>query len=186
MNWVNWWRDELVFVSEVFEANHFWSLAAEEQFYLVWPALVVFLPRRAFLGVSIALDPWMARVGCTLAVLGCAAAVLEAARSTDQSLAGRLLRGRALSFLGRYSYGLYVIHWAFHPLFDRFFFAIAPREPTGIAVIDGLYVTLVKSAVALAAAVLVHHAFEQRFLAWKDRFAPAKPAPTPAKLVSPG
>ncbi len=257
VNWVNWWRGELVFVSDAFEANHFWSLAAEEQFYLLWPAVVVFLPRRAFLVVSAAIvlasflakailgpdeetlmllradglvvgallatlvrdvelrawaeraarpvlalsvvslaviallrggllhdDPWMARAGCTLAVLGCAAAVLEAARAPAASLHGRVLRARALGFLGRYSYGLYVLHWAFHPLFDRWFFTLAPREPTGIAAIDGLYVTLVKSAVALAAAVLVHHAFEKPFLAWKDRFAPSG-SPAAPKSASP-
>jgi len=253
VNWVNWWRGELVFVSDVFEANHFWSLAAEEQFYLLWPAVVVFLPRRAFLAASIAIvlatfatkallgpgeetlhllradglvvgallaallrdpvhrswveriarpalgvtllgllviavmrggllhdDPWMARAGCSLAVLACAAAVLEAARAPATSITGRVLRLPALSFLGRYSYGLYVLHWAFHPLFDRWFFTLVPREPTGMAALDALYVTLVKSAAALAAAVLVFHAFEKRFLAWKDRFAPSKPGPTTA------
>lgn len=28
-------------------AGHFWSLAVEEQFYLIWPCAVLFLPRRA-------------------------------------------------------------------------------------------------------------------------------------------
>lgn len=257
VNWVNWWRGELVFVSDVFEANHFWSLAAEEQFYLVWPAVAVLLPRRAFFGTSLVIvlasfaakavlgpdeetlmlfradglvvgallatvvrdeglrpwieraarpvlaiaictlagiavlrggllhdDPWMARVGCSLAAIGCGALVLEAARAPASSALGRALRVPALAFLGRYSYGVYVIHWAFHPLFDRGFFAIAPREPTGIAVIDGLYVTLVKSAFAIGAAVLVHHAFEKRFLAWKDRVAPTRAEP--AASIRPG
>jgi peptidoglycan/LPS O-acetylase OafA/YrhL len=33
---------------------HFWTLAAEEQFYLIWPWIVNFLPRRVTMGVCLA------------------------------------------------------------------------------------------------------------------------------------
>ncbi len=36
---------------------HFWSLAIEEQFYLVWPLFVFWLPRRALLGLAVAIIP---------------------------------------------------------------------------------------------------------------------------------
>jgi peptidoglycan/LPS O-acetylase OafA/YrhL len=249
VNWVNWARGTLVFVSDSFEANHFWSLAAEEQFYLLWPALVRFVPRRAFpalcgaivvasfaakaalgpgeealmlfradglvlgglvaalvrepdaralveraalpvvgstviaLGVLFVIreglrhdDPWMARVGCSLAAVGAAAGVVAAIRAAPGSAAGRLLRARPLALLGRYSYGIYVLHWAFHPFFERYAMAVIPREPTGVALLDGLWVVAVKSAAAIGAAVLSYHLFEERFLVLKDRLAPSRPA----------
>jgi peptidoglycan/LPS O-acetylase OafA/YrhL len=51
------WRDQVFFNAEHFNLAHFWSLAVEEQFYLVWPLLVLALSRRALAGVCIALVP---------------------------------------------------------------------------------------------------------------------------------
>jgi peptidoglycan/LPS O-acetylase OafA/YrhL len=37
--WLGYWPDDI---------SHFWSLAVQEQFYMLWPALVLLMPRRYF------------------------------------------------------------------------------------------------------------------------------------------
>jgi peptidoglycan/LPS O-acetylase OafA/YrhL len=74
------------------ELAHFWSLAIEEQFYLVWPLLIFFLGRASLIrlcvvmiGASLAVRLWLAVDGQSLAAF-----VLAQAR-LDSLAAGALL-----------------------------------------------------------------------------------------------
>jgi peptidoglycan/LPS O-acetylase OafA/YrhL len=82
----------------VFHLNHFWSLAVEMQFYLLWPCAVYFLPRRKVMVLCVALlalnvlaraatlpgdAPWMVLFGWTPfrmtgLLVGCAIAAARA------------------------------------------------------------------------------------------------------------
>ncbi|MDQ3032483.1 MAG: acyltransferase [Myxococcota bacterium] len=237
---------ELLFVSDRFEANHFWSLAAEEQFYILWPAIVWSVPPRrlAIAGVvvtvlsfglkalltgdetslmllrsdglvlggaiaaAMSMPAWRSVVvrgapivlamsasalglmfvirgglhhddviagtwAPSLVALGGGALVVVATQADAKSLLVRALTVRPLLELGKYSYGLYVIHWAFAPLFRRFV-ATDIAVVTGVALLDVLLIAALKAAIALALAVASFHLFEKRFLVLKDRFAPLR------------
>jgi peptidoglycan/LPS O-acetylase OafA/YrhL len=49
------WYGDFYFNAEWIEFNHFWSLAIEEQFYLVWPAVVLLCGRRTLAVVCLTL-----------------------------------------------------------------------------------------------------------------------------------
>jgi peptidoglycan/LPS O-acetylase OafA/YrhL len=48
-------KDNWLYHSHVFSLNHLWSVAIEEQFYLLWPLIVYWLPRRGVLLLCAAL-----------------------------------------------------------------------------------------------------------------------------------
>jgi peptidoglycan/LPS O-acetylase OafA/YrhL len=75
------------------EVSHFWSLAVEEQFYLVWPLFVMFLPRRVlpwFMGASIAAAFVFRIVGTAVLHLNPVALVALPLASLDMLAAGGL------------------------------------------------------------------------------------------------
>ena len=60
LGWTATWFTNVLLAREgcdrlVVTMHHFWSLAVEEQFYLLWPAVVLLLPRRAIPWISVAM-----------------------------------------------------------------------------------------------------------------------------------
>jgi peptidoglycan/LPS O-acetylase OafA/YrhL len=220
--------------------GHFWSLAVEEQFYLVWPFIVLVVkpqhlgkicwllvlssplviiamhnaygPLATYVstparlgelggGAGLALlwrnpDAWQKItrwikpslvVLATLLLLerswipalsflepsmalliGCA--LVAAAIHRDFPLCKAVFESRILRWLGKYSYGIYVYHHAFAPVWKHFFWhhGIQP------AVSDPLLATLcyiaIATTVSLTLAWVSWHLLEAPCLALKDRF----------------
>jgi peptidoglycan/LPS O-acetylase OafA/YrhL len=230
---------------------HFWSLAVEEQFYLVWPALVFLVSRPALrricvacvvvsLAVRVGLRyttlPWYAclaftparldalGLGALLAILMrggtsaplvarhagwaalvtgglCAAlfvwrgfangedaviatvgmtsfdvfaacGVAVAITAPAWSLPVRLLSRRWLQTIGRYSYGMYVVHLGVLKLVIACGLSIAALTRRFGAALGHLVHLSVGLGATFLLAALSYHLYEQPFLRLKARFAP--------------
>ncbi len=241
--------------------GHFWSLAVEEHFYLMWPLIVWLCPRPLLLKVCLGFvlfsfglrtamyfsganalaiytltpcrfdalclggflavsvrgegDPlawfvWLKKAGRNLLVPSAAFIVLSAAFNSQssygrnllrplretawtfcfaaivafaitarkESIIGRFFTSGPMTFLGKYSYGLYVFHamlsYAFathHTL--AWFEGFIPVHLLAV-----LAQAVVGIALSIAAALLSFHLFEKRFLALKLKYEAPKPAPT--------
>jgi peptidoglycan/LPS O-acetylase OafA/YrhL len=79
--------------STVLASAHLWSLAVEEQFYILWPPLVLLLPRRALIRVSAALAvvALLIRVGMRLGGAGEVATYVLPFTRMDALLLGGLV-----------------------------------------------------------------------------------------------
>lgn len=216
---------------------HFWSLAVEEQFYLVWPLAIrhvkhplnfclavgalSLLTRIALLATHLPADALYMWTPCrmdALALGGAVAALLETGRtlpnryvpwltllagaalsrgyrqngalaqtagysllaagfalwiysvvSDPNAPANRWLNWSWLRSLGKYSYGIYVIHLPFRVAAEWTLARLPFAQETLAA--DLLYV-LATSGVVYALAVASYHAYENRFLRLKQNFEP--------------
>ena len=135
------------------------------------------------LGAILAVSAWNALRGSltelvlplrgTLIALAFGAMMILSLAARPGTLASRLLRSPAMTFLGTRSYGLYVFHGviAYWMVEHR-----ALLDPLGARVGVGAAVLLEAAAgagVSLAVAAISYEVFEKRFLRLKGRLAPA-------------
>jgi len=234
-------KDE-TFRSGLVQAGHFWSLAVEEQFYLLWPFLVLSLRRAtlvkfstililsmlalrlilvssgldrvyyltpcrldglmmgsivalmlrghhniehliphakrlfaitaiplATLGITSGLDPFarpMTTIGFTLLAAFFTSILIFA----QAGRFARLFNAAFVQFLGKYSYGLYVLHLALEPIFTRLF---GPSKLTTLfhhywpARLTFIFLSI---STSILLAYLSWHLYEKQFLKLKRFF----------------
>lgn len=152
--------------------DHFWSLAVEEHFYLIWPFVVLLLERRQLMTVCIGI---IAVVGLarTVAALdsrfdvAVSVATIFRALSNRNALLVRLLESGWLRALGKYSYGMYVIQLPLLTLLPMTNLSgHLPTNPlsASIAYVIGMF------AMIVLIAMLSFHFYESHFLRLKERF----------------
>jgi peptidoglycan/LPS O-acetylase OafA/YrhL len=130
--------------------GHLWSLSIEEQFYLLWPLLVYFLPRTR-----------MAKISLALAVVGPFLRMAEAgwlaSRGAGTSAAGHFVYFMTPSYIDAFAAGALLNFRADNALVDR-----TVRQ----AVKWALPVALLASACVMLAATARHVRLEPSALGW--------------------
>lgn len=160
---------------------HFWSLAIEEQFYLVWPAVVLLFGRRALMGICVALvvvaavsRVWIDRMGIeqpmasffTLSrvdglALGAMAALIVRGALGNLAL-HRLARILAIVFAVLLAVTLAVQH-------KHGFSAMAGHVLAPVRLV--LFVAIIVMAVVGPAGGLVRGAFSMRWLVFFGKYS---------------
>lgn len=228
-------------------AAHLWSVAVEEQFYLVWPVFVAYLSAPALMRLALALigTAWLCKLALTLAgswwfaiytlpftrmdglaagaliallphcglelsryvraaraafwlslaalvafavqhrTLGlhagapvgaytslatilCSCGLLLAMQSGEGSGLRKFFCSAGMRFLGKYSYGLYLLHYGVLKLLKPTLMPIleANLHPQAAALACGVLISLL----SLGCAVVMYHLMEEPLLRLKDRY----------------
>ena len=236
---VTWWPYALFVSNEVYRhvatqpapLGPVWSLAVEEQFYLVWPLLVAAVPRKWLprvclliiaSAVCLRLTGWMqlhttliqldalvaggliacgfeqlapyrryARLVACLLPLGvtlknglwndlsqtlqvAGAVALLIVLLDDRALLSKWLRARPFRFVGKISYGVYLLHSLIFAWFLRSSLYRYAVQKQSLAV--ALFYLLAETALAIGVATLSFYLFETPFLRLK-RFFESSPVP---------
>ena len=149
----------------------------------IWPSLVrcarvtfpmCFAAVCILIMISGAPDPshnFAAQLSINSTINVCAASVLVlAVAASETSIVGNWLSARPLVFMGKYSYGLYVLHPTVLRIVEKF---VTPRSlATGLhsyVLAGGLYVSLL-FLLSIAAAYVSWHGYEVHFLKLKRYF----------------
>src|SRR5512137_513909 len=130
--------------------------------------------RGAFFGGDPQVQVW----AFTPLAAGFAALLVLAVDAPREAALSRVLRARPLAVAGRYSYGLYVLHYPiFLALEAAGISAAVLADATGAWWAGVAGFVALAGAVTLAAALLSWHLLERPFLAWKDLVPYGRPAP---------
>jgi peptidoglycan/LPS O-acetylase OafA/YrhL len=108
-------------------------------------------------------------IGYPLSAVACAGLVAEAIAGSREQPLGRVLGGTPLTFLGRYSYGIYMYHVLLRPTCARVL-PLAAGHGVSYPAACGLYMGI-SFAASLLIAWLSYHLYEAPFLRLKTRFA---------------
>jgi peptidoglycan/LPS O-acetylase OafA/YrhL len=146
-----------------------WVLAAAAAVVaMVWAV------RGAFFGGDPSVQVW----AFTPLAAGFAALLVLAVDAPREAALSRALRARPLAVAGRYSYGLYVLHYpVFMALEAAGLSAAVLADATGSWWLGVAGFVLIAGVATFAAALLSWHLLERRCLAWKDLFPYGREAP---------
>jgi len=133
---------------------------------------------------------WLYRMGPSVQTIGYsalavmfAALLLMAVTSPPDSRLHRILGHRTLVFVGKYSYGAYVLHFMLFPLFQRIFPIATFQRVLHSELAAFVLFAVLSMAFTLALAVASYEMYEKRFLGLKRFFEYRTAAPTPLPAV---
>jgi peptidoglycan/LPS O-acetylase OafA/YrhL len=146
-------------------------------------SLAVLIGSMAVTGNTFWPGRFMQTAGYSLLAILFGAVVVLAIAAPASSAGRRLLESRVLTFFGKYSYGLYVLHALLWPLFDLGALSVESLSARLDSYLLGVLAhASVATAVSMGAAILSWHLYESRFLKLKRYFNYSVDEPLPLEI----